>query len=120
MKNKYEFKIEDINTVKVVSSSSDNFTTTYTRKNDRSFIITYTADVEESKTNKGELLVICNRCGAWNSLKEYDENNFICAHCYNLHEETISEENLIDTILSFLDEEIFFDISLYINDIQIQ
>ena len=116
MKNKYEFKIEDINEAKVISNTSDNFTTTYTRRNDKLFIVTYTADIEESKTDRSKEMVICNRCGAWNSVNkgEYDENNFICKHCYNLQEDTITESNLIDTILSFLDEEIFFDVELYI------
>lgn len=122
MKNRYEFKIEDINTVKAVSvATSDNFTTTYTRR-DKLFITTYTADIEESKSDRSKEMVICNRCGSWNSLNkgEYDENNFICSNCYNLAEHAITEEKLIEIVLSFLDEEVFFDIELYINDKKIE
>ena len=118
MKNRYEFKIEDINEIKVISLSSDNYTTTYTRRLDKLFVVNYSADVERRHDNT--LSVLCCRCGAWNTLDEYDESNFICGHCYNLHEETISETELIDTVLSFMNEEIFFEIELYINGKQIK
>ena len=123
MKNKYEFKIEDINTVKIVSSTSDNYTMTYTRKNNQLFVITYSAFPDECIGNKHKIKAVCEKCDSWivfDKEEFYSDNfEFICSNCYGLHEDTISEEELIKTILSLFDEETFFDIEIYINHIKI-
>ena len=123
MKNRYEFKIEDIKTVKIVSSSSDNYTTTYIRKNDRLFKIVYSAKPEEHVADKNKILVICDKCEAWNVLDKeefYSDNfEFTCNNCHGYHEDTISEQKLTEIILSLMDEETFFEIELYINHTRI-
>lgn len=131
MKKKYEFKIEDINSVKSIATSSDKYTVIYTRKFNnsgkptRSFIVTYDAVPEERKYDKNKIITICKKCGAWNSFDKdifYSEDfEFICGDCYDQYEEIISEEDLIKVISSLIDDEdTFFGIDLYINDIHIK
>lgn len=131
MKNKYEFKIEDINVVQNTSHSSDKYTETYTRKlNDdgsptRSFIVTYSALPEDCKTDDNKVITICKKCGAWNTFDKVQYNSedfqYNCHKCHNNHEDIISEEDLIKIILSLTDdEETFFESDLYINDVHIQ
>ena len=128
MANKYEFRIEDIHTVLIVSKSEDKYTNTFSRKYDEDgnlthyFIQTYNAEPEELDGNK--IRVICNRCESYNTFDKseyFDNEDFkpTCARCAEDYEDIIHENDLIDLINSHMDEELFFDVSLFINFIPI-
>lgn len=124
MRNKYEFKIEEISTVKVTDKSS-NYSTTYFRiekdsKLTRDFIVFYGAPPEELDD---KISVICPRCERWNTFDpdEYKSKDFKykCKYCDDDYKEIIGETSLIDVIQSYLTEDLYFDVDLMINDIKI-
>lgn len=122
MKNKYEFNIEDINSVIIVTKDSSQYTTTFNRNFDNGkpteeFIETYSAngnfDDEHAYT------VICERCGSWNKVL-YGTNYSSCEHCTSDYEDIVSEDELIKNILSFINDEMFWDVMIFINGRQIE
>ena len=121
MKKTYEFNIEDINTVMIIASDTLKNTQIYTRENPNSrlFVERYDAEVEDKGDNVG---IICPRCNRWNYIsKEYynnDEFEFNCEYCHGEIENTCDENDLIDIIMSLLDDD-FRDINLFINNIHI-
>lgn len=128
-KKKYEFRIEDIHTVLIVSKSESKYTNTFSRKYDEDgnptlyFIQTYNAEPEE--IGDDTIRVICNRCEGYNVFdkSEYFDNEdfkFTCDQCADDYEDIIHENELIDIINSYMDEEYFFDVSIFINFIPIE
>ena len=128
MRNRYEFKIEEIHNVFIVSKTSDlQYTNIYSRKYDedgnptRLFVQTYNAEPEEIEGDK--IKVICSRCEAWNVYDKsdyYDNEEFVieCEQCADDYEEIITEEDLVDIINSLMGED-FYDVSILINFIPI-
>ena len=121
MKNSYEFNIEEIDSVIIVSNDDSKYTTLYHRKyiDDKpteSFILTYSANVSRDKNG---VKVICERCGSW-----YYNNTLTsvpCQSCTDDYEDIISEDDLINTIMSFTENESsFFEVIIFINGIHIQ
>ena len=128
MANKYEFNIEDINSVIITSlKHEDKYTIKCNRKMNEDgtpstmFVETYSA--EEDRTSEDGLIgVICRRCGTWNfcSKENYEvfkQNDFetMCPDCDDEYENVYGEDHLIETIMSFMDEESFFDVMIFIN-----
>ena len=131
VKNRYEFKIEEINNVLITSKSSNSYSTMYTRKMDsdgnptRIFVQTYNAEPEEVITKEGKISVICSKCERWNTFDKNDyyyNDNFVyhCNHCDEDYEDTIDEDTLVEVINSIMDENVFFDFELRINFIHIK
>lgn len=123
MRNKYEFKIEDINVVKIITNLEDNYTITCTRKPGTNiFIETYSADNDESSNT--EIGIVCPRCGEWNYCKKHEYSPDIydikCENCEPTYQISYTEDDLIDMIMENMNEESFFDIELYINGIHIK
>ena len=128
MANRYEFKIEDINSVEIVTKS-DQYTNKYIRIYDgehqtRMFRLTYSSNFEiEISNGKTLAKVMCPRCERWNTflMTDYLDANFVyeCNYCGDDYEETIDEDTLIETINSMITEDTFFDIELRINDMLI-
>lgn len=125
MRNKYEFKVEDINTVYI--RTNDSYNTLYIRKTvdsqlTRDFIVQYSAPVEDLKD--GKVRAICRRCERWNNfdIHEFMGENFVykCNHCTDDYEYIISENELIDIIQSNLNEEVYFYVEIIINGIKIE
>ena len=122
MKNKYEFKLEEINKVKVVSVDELSFVVEWTRKNDREFLETFYANRDESSLeDEGTVGIICPRCSLWNYFKkeEVDKPNFEYKCKCGGKEELYAEEDIKKNILCLLNPEDFYGIILYINDIRI-
>lgn len=126
MKNRYEFKIEDITNVLIQSKSEDKYSNMYSRKYDengptREFVRTYNAEPED--LGEGKIRVICTKCDRWNvfNRKDYEDNRFeyLCNHCTDDYEEIVDENELIDIINSIMDKDLFFDSILRINYIYI-
>lgn len=127
MANRYEFNIEDIISVKVISKS-DGYTTNYNRKLDDNynpsmyFVQTYFAQ-EDRSSNDGTVKVICPRCEGWNTFKveEFDSDDFEyeCKFCEDDYEDYIEENEMVESIMSLLNPETYNDIQLFINDIAI-
>ena len=128
MRNRYEFKIEEINNVIITEKNGFHYSTIYNRKLDeygnptKLFVQSYNADAEERESNK--IMVICSKCEAYNVFDkdEFCDENFVyeCKNCYGCHEDIVDEDTLIETINSILDEETFFDFDLSINTIPIK
>ena len=130
MANRYEFKIEDIHNVMIISNTSESqYTNVYSRKYDEDgnptqyFVQTYNAEPEEIED--GKVRVICSRCEGWNVFdkNEYfdnDEFKYECAHCAEDYEDIIHEDDLIEVVKSYMDEELFFDVSILINFLPIE
>ena len=129
MRNKYEFRIEDIHNVLIVSKGKDQYSNVFSRKYDDDgnptefFIQTYNAEPEFIDDDK--VKVICSRCEGWNVFdksKYFDDDDFkfVCEHCTEDYEDVIHENELIDIINSYMDEELFFDVSILINFIPIE
>ena len=132
MRNKYEFNIEDINSV-IITDLTDAFkisTNCIRKKNDdgtpsRMFVEKYSA--EEDYSEDGIIGVICSRCGTWNYYDEasyefFKENDFkhACPACKPEDETSYDENDLIDLIQSFINEESFNDVLIFINGTHIQ
>ena len=125
MRNKYEFNIEDIISCTVVSPYDEQqLTVGYVRiedengNNTRNFVTKYYAH-QDTISQEGMIGTICNRCGAWTFCEE-DSSDNTCKHCESDYKETYTEEEMIDLILSYVeDEELFRDVNLFINDIEI-
>lgn len=125
MKNTYEFNIEDINSVIIITKDSTQYTTTFTRKfkdnkPTEEFIETYSAnDVHNDNTIITKQ--ICERCGTW-----YDVNptrldyRYKCESCTSDYEDIVSEDELIERIYSFMNDEMFLDVMIFINGRQIE
>ena len=129
MANRYEIRVEDINRVTIQDISGDSrYDVFYNRKFDengnptRDFVVVYEADPDID----GEYIkCICKRCERWNTFKYedwkkpgFDENQ--CEHCSEDYEVIMSENELVELILSYMDKDLFFDINLYINDTLIE
>ena len=121
MRNKYEFKIEEI-TSAFIQTTTDKYlyTTIFNRKDDNEFIITHSALVDSSKD--GVVKVICPRCGRWNTFDEdeFYNGNTECDQCSDDYEEYCNENEFIEIILSFMDEDIFKEVIININEIHIK
>ena len=128
MRNKYEFRIEDIHNVLIVSTSESQYSNVYSRKYDEDgkptqyFVQTFNAEPEEIED--GKIKVICSRCEGWNVFdkSDYFDNDdfeFICEYCVEDYEDTIHEDEVIEIINSYMDEELFYDVSILINFIPI-
>lgn len=123
MKNKYEFNIEDINSVIIVTKDSSQYTTTFNRKfeNDKpteEFIETYSANaVYNDLTTK----LICERCGTWYDVHATSlDYRGKCESCTSDYEDIVSEDELIERIYSFMNDEMFWDVMIFINGRQIE
>lgn len=122
MRNKYEFKIEDINTV---TATGGELTIKYNRISDSSFVETFHAKtvlLNEDEENEYEM--VCPRCGAWNVINAKEEPNmsleeFECNVCNKDYQELHSEEDMIHIILSFMEKDTFESTDITINDIPI-
>lgn len=120
MKNTYEFNIEDINSVIIVTKDSTQYTTTFNRKFEDSkpteeFIETYSANsvFDDDHT----LTAICERCGTWNKVTKITHE---CESCTSDYEDIVSEDELIERIYSYLNDEMFWDVMIFINGRQIE
>ena len=126
MSNKYEFKIEDINSV-IIATITDplKYSITLTRKINedgtptRVFVETYSA--EKDYEDEGLVGVICPRCGVWNYYDlSYNGEYNLCKDYHENYENTYSENELITLVMSYMDEETFPDIAIFINGTHIQ
>lgn len=123
MRNKYEFKIEEITSASIQTITDKYlYTTIFNRKDDNEFIITYSALVDHDSTKDGIVKAICNKCGRWSTFneEEFYHGYVECNKCSDDYEEYCSETDFIKTISAFMDEEIFKDVIITINEIQIQ
>lgn len=132
MKNKYEFNIEDINSVVIIDKKpGSDYCTVYARKYDESnnktmeFIETHHSNAEINK-NTGEIKVLCSRCGTWNNYyinntEDYDINNieFECKFCTEGYQIIYTEDEMIGLIMSFMDKDMFNTIKIIINNTEI-
>ena len=128
MRNKYEFKIEEINEV---VATSDGLTLKYKRINDSLFEETFHGTpsddgVEHDKDGKTRYTYICPRCGAYNYVYAYEKpeiptsaDDVKCEYCLKGYREWHSEENMIGILNSFMKESTYMDLDLTINDIHI-
>lgn len=130
MRNRYEFNIEDINSV-IITTIDDQCSTICTRKenNDgtpsRLFVERFSA--ENDIDDDGNIGVICPRCGTWNYydnssynyLKKTNSDFDHCADCPKNYEISYDEEDLISLIQSYLNKESFCKVDIYINGIHI-
>lgn len=130
----YEFKIEDIQKVKIITVSDEcKYTTICTRIKDengndtRTFLETYSAKIDRSK--EATVGIICPKCGSWSYFDEEDYNRedfeFECGYCKDKENYSVvySEKDLRDLVLSFFEEESaesFNELEIYINDILIK
>ena len=129
MANRYEIKAEDINRVTIRDITSDsNYSVFYNRKLDengtptREFVVIYEADPDIDGEN---IKCICKRCERWNTFNYEDWkkpgfNENQCEYCSEDYETIVTENELIDLVLSYMDEDLFFDVDLYINDVLIR
>lgn len=128
MRNKYEFDIADIESVIIKSKSEGHYTVIYERKLDenrqptREFVRSYDAEPDPSPGN-GEMIVLCSRCETWNTVSkmEFDNPNykFRCNHCSEDYEDIVTEDDLVSAIAGSMDPDVYFDIWLFINGIEI-
>lgn len=124
MRNTYEFNIEYINKIKVDDGS---LCVEYKRMDDPIedkwfFIETFHSNLDYNE-NTGEFESICPRCGTWNNSTIQPiltTSDYECKSCDTTYHELYSEEDMIDIILSFMEEDTFNDITLSINDIIIK
>ena len=129
MGNRYEFKAEEIDKVAIISIGSEyRYDTFYTRKMDedgnptRLFITNWDSDPD---IDGDKVKCICKRCERWNTFnieewKSPEFNSNLCNYCEEDYEDIISEEDLIELVLSYMDKDLFFVVNLYINDILIK
>lgn len=127
MARRYEFNAEEINEVVIVVKDS-LYTTMYTRKFDedgnptREFIQTYSAQPDDSMGD-GMVSVICPRCERWNLFVKADylseEFEYDCSYCGDQYEEIVDESDVIEIINTNMDADIFFEVALSINGIEI-
>lgn len=120
--NKYEFKIEDIKEVKIITKEDPHcYTIHYERINRNLFKESYHSLPIEI-ANDRKVGIMCNSCGKITKFKKryYHSNNFIfrCSKCNN-HPVTCDENYLREYILSLMTKEAFSGIDLYINNIHI-
>ena len=120
MANKYEFNIEDINKVVIITETDpQKFTITCNRKMDEDgnptiyFVETYSAEPEEDEAST---TIICHRCGTWLTFPKDWKEEFYCSDCKENYENTYDEEFLASFILSYMNEESFKNITMIIND----
>ena len=128
MKNVYEFNIEDIKTVKIVTLTDEfKYTLVYTRTkvlHEDTFYLSH--DALPDLTVDGEVSIICPKCGIWNKFSEEfynsEEYKFTCSSgkCIDRFYDVISEDELIDVIMSYMDEGVFNELEITINDILIK
>lgn len=121
MKNKYEFNIEDINSVIIVTKDHTRYTTTFNRKFEdgeptEEFIETYSANITLNP-NPGIFKIVCERCGTWRKVVSQD---IPCESCTSDYEDVVSEDELIERIYSFMNDEMFWDVMIFINGRQIE
>lgn len=125
MKKRYEFNMEDIQSVSLSTTESDQYTMNFVRKYDENgndtqkFITTYSAIPETSTTDKSKMSCVCKRCGNWQS---YDKEKvlskdfkFECVKCEEGYEDLASEESVMNEIYAYMDEDVFFESEVVIN-----
>ena len=132
MANKYEFKIEEIQSVRIISLDECNFTVKWDRVVDddgipvRSFVESYIADYDKSKEEEGKIGVICPICGSFVFIdkdKTEDESfdsSFDLNHCTENDMIYYSEDELIEMIYSYMNPDEFSGCMIYINNVLIQ
>ena len=128
MRNRYEFNIEEINSVVIALKSEGSYTVTYKRKFDEDgmptteFVRTYSAEPDNSPGN-GNVMMICNRCETWTEISKEELERpgftFNCNHCSDDFEDIIDEDDVVIAIAGAMEPDVYFDIDLYINDIHI-
>ncbi len=132
MRNRYDFNIEDVKQV-IICTIEDpcKYTIICERKYidngkpTRQFVERYQAEYD-TVTQEGCIGIICPRCGAWNF---YDKNESNidellninnCHKCDDSYEVTYSEDDLINLVMDFMDEESFYGVNIFINGIPIE
>lgn len=122
MKNTYEFNIEDINSVIVVTKDITQYTTTFTRKYNNhkateEFIETYSGNNLKDNDGSENINILCERCGTW---RKVISTNIPCESCTSDYEDIVSEDELIERIYSFMNDEMFWSVMIFINGRQIE
>ena len=132
MGNKYEFKIEEINSARIIGLSEGNFTVKYDRMFDEDgnpmnqFIVSYIAENDMSKESEGLIGITCPICGYCTFIdkdKAEDESFdpiFDLNHCSEEEAVIYSEEEFIDEIYSYMSPDEFTGAMIYINSTLIQ
>lgn len=124
MKNRYEFRIEDIKEVKVVSKNDPfhytvQFTRDYNNEPALLFKQTYHAlPIEDD----GRIRIMCESCGkrTRHKKKYYYSNNFTfkCGRCDGVP--SLCDEGYVKSyVMDLMDKDKFNDYDIYINDVHI-
>ena len=125
MKNRYEFKIEEINEVRIVTVS-DPLKYTILCKRElkegtplRTFKETYSAHPDYNE-ELGIVGIICPKCGDWNYFDKSIYDNVSSFECDNEDcDDNYCDENSIINLVHSIINESFNEIELYINGIHI-
>lgn len=120
MGKRYEFNIEDINSVICASKDLTQYTTTFTRKFDNGkpteyFIETYSANMQIHPTDD-TFTIVCERCG---SFRRVSSTNIPCESCTSDYVDLVTEDELIKEVTSIVDEE-FENTMVFINGLPIE
>lgn len=125
--NKYEFKMEDIKEIKIVTKEDpQRYTIKYKRvyynnTPTETFIATFHS-LPIEKENDRKIGIMCDKCGKITRFKrDYyhsDRFKFICSKCKG-DNITCDEEYVREYTLSLMEPETFSGIDLFINNIHI-
>ena len=123
MKNTYEFNIEDINSVIIVTKDFTQYTTTFNRKFEdnkptEEFIETYCANSIRDDDGTKNINLLCTRCGTWRKVSHDQLSS--CESCTFDYEDMVSEDEIIEIISSYINDEMFWDVMIFINGKQIE